>query len=69
MITEPENIIKKDWKIKMKVYNKFGRNLIPQIIEKDGKKFDIHIAENEEYGKLLEGNWWKKLMNIWEIRT
>jgi len=38
----------------MKVYNKLVRDLIPQVIEKSGKKFDIHIAEKEEYGKLLE---------------
>ena len=38
----------------MKVYNKLVRDLIPQIIEKDGKKFDTHIAEKEEYVKLLE---------------
>ena len=54
MITEQENIIKKGWETKMKVYNKLVRDLIPQIIEKGGSKFDIHIAENEEYGKLLE---------------
>jgi len=34
--------------------NKLVRDLIPQVIEKSGKKFDIHIAEKEEYGKLLE---------------
>ena len=38
----------------MKVYNKLVRDLIPQIIEKSGKKFDTHIADDEEYGKLLE---------------
>jgi len=38
----------------MKVYNKLVRDLIPQIIEKNGKKFDTHIADDEEYGKLLE---------------
>ena len=38
----------------MKVYNKLVRDLIPQVIEKSGKKFDIHIAGKEEYGKLLE---------------
>jgi len=38
----------------MKVYNKLVRDLIPQIIEKSGKKFDIHIADDKEYGKLLE---------------
>ncbi len=39
---------------KMKVYNKLVRDLIPQIIEKSGKKFDTHIADKEEYEKLLE---------------
>jgi Uncharacterized conserved protein len=38
----------------MKVYNKLVRDLIPQVIEKSGKKFDIHIAEKEEHKKLLE---------------
>lgn len=38
----------------MKVYNKLVRDLIPQVIEKTGKKFDVHIAEKEEYVKLLE---------------
>lgn len=38
----------------MKIYNKLVRDLIPQIIEKSGKKFDTHIANDEEYGKLLE---------------
>ena len=38
----------------MKVYNKLVRDLIPQVIEKSGKKFDTHIADDEEYGKLLE---------------
>ena len=38
----------------MKVYNKLVRDLIPQIIEKSGKKFDTHIVDSEEYGKLLE---------------
>ena len=38
----------------MKVYNKLVRDLIPQVIEKSGKKFDTHIADKAEYGKLLE---------------
>lgn len=38
----------------MKVYNKLVRDKIPQVIEKTGKKFDIHIASKEEYTKLLE---------------
>ena len=29
----------------MKEYNKLVRNLIPQVIEKSGKKFDTHIAK------------------------
>ncbi len=39
---------------KMKVYNKLVRDLIPQIIEKSGKKYDTHIVDKEEYEKLLE---------------
>lgn len=38
----------------MKEYNKLVRNLIPQIIEKSGKKFNTHITKNGEYKKLLE---------------
>jgi len=38
----------------MKVYNKLVRDLIPQIIEKSGKKFNTHIAEKDEYKRLLE---------------
>ena len=38
----------------MKVYNKLVRDLIPQIIEKSGSKFATHIADNDEYKKLLE---------------
>jgi len=54
LIIEQENIIRKGWRIKVKVYNKLVRDLIPQIIEKSGSKFDTHIAEKEEYVKLLE---------------
>lgn len=38
----------------MKQYNKLVRDLIPQVIEKSGKKFDTHIAKTEEYKELLE---------------
>lgn len=38
----------------MKEYNKLVRNLIPEVIEKSGKKFDTHIAKTVEYKKLLE---------------
>ena len=38
----------------MNVYNKLVRDLIPQIIEESGSKFDTHIADNDEYKKLLE---------------
>ena len=38
----------------MKVYNKLVRDKIPAVIEADGKKCNIHIAEKEEYAKLLE---------------
>jgi predicted house-cleaning noncanonical NTP pyrophosphatase (MazG superfamily) len=38
----------------MKEYNKLVRNLIPNVIEKSGKKFDTHIAKTVEYKKLLE---------------
>ena len=38
----------------MKVYNKLVRDKIPQIIEKSGKEYEIHIADKEEHAKLLE---------------
>jgi len=38
----------------MKVYNKLVRDKIPQIIEAQGNKYDIKIANNEEHYKLLE---------------
>lgn len=38
----------------MKEYNKLVRNLIPQIIEKSGKRLDTHIAKTIEYKELLE---------------
>ncbi|MDU1414133.1 MAG: nucleoside triphosphate pyrophosphohydrolase [Clostridium sp.] len=42
----------------MKVYNKLVRDNIPEIIEADGKSYDIVVAKKEEMGELLE----KKLM-------
>ena len=38
----------------MKGYNKLVRDLIPQIIEQDGKKFSAHWAYKEELPGLLE---------------
>lgn len=38
----------------MKVYNKLVRDKIPQIIEAQGNKYDIKIANKEEHYKLLE---------------
>ncbi len=38
----------------MKVYNKLVRDKIPQVIEEDGKKYDIKIASKEEHLELLE---------------
>jgi len=38
----------------MKIYNKLVRDLIPDIIAKDGQKFDAHIASTEEFAVLLE---------------
>ncbi|MGK0466198.1 phosphoribosyl-ATP pyrophosphohydrolase [Clostridium sp.] len=38
----------------MKEYNKLVRDLIPEVVEKSGKKFDTHIAKTDEYKKLLE---------------
>lgn len=38
----------------MRIYNKLVRDKIPQIIETDGKKCEIRIADKEEHLKLLE---------------
>lgn len=38
----------------MKVYNKLVRDKIPEIIEAQGNKYDIRIADKEEHYKLLE---------------
>lgn len=38
----------------MKEYNKLVRDLIPDVIEKSGKRFDTHIANTVEYKKLME---------------
>ncbi len=38
----------------MKIYNKLVRDKIPQIIEADGKKYDIRIADKKEHYELLE---------------
>lgn len=38
----------------VKIYNKLVRDKIPKIIEADGKKCEIRIAEKEELIELLE---------------
>lgn len=38
----------------MKVYNKLLRDKIPEIIEADGRKYDIRIADNKGHYELLE---------------
>ena len=38
----------------MKVYNKLVRDKIPQVIESEGKRYDIKIASKEEHLELLE---------------
>lgn len=38
----------------MKVYNKLVRDKIPQIIEAEGKRYDIRIELKEEHLELLE---------------
>lgn len=38
----------------MKVYNKLVRDRIPEIIEKDGKKYEVSIADKENHFELLQ---------------
>lgn len=38
----------------MKVYNKLVRDRIPEIIEKDGAKYEISIADKEKHFELLQ---------------
>ncbi len=38
----------------MKTYTKLVRDKIPEIIEADGKKYEIEIASKEEYFELLK---------------
>lgn len=38
----------------MKIYNKLVRDRIPQVIEEDGKKYDMRIADKKEHYELLE---------------
>lgn len=38
----------------MKIYNKLVRDKIPQVIEADGNKYEIRIADKEEHYALLE---------------
>jgi len=38
----------------MKIYNKLVRDKIPQIIEADGRKCDIRLADKSEHYELLE---------------
>jgi predicted house-cleaning noncanonical NTP pyrophosphatase (MazG superfamily) len=38
----------------MKIFNKLVRDKIPQIIEAEGKKYDIRIADKKEHYDLLK---------------
>lgn len=38
----------------MKIYNKLVRDKIPQIIEAEGNKYEIRIADKDEHYELLE---------------
>ena len=37
-----------------KTYNKLVRDLIPEIIEKSGKKYSIEILDDQEYLKAID---------------
>ncbi|MGE5628599.1 MAG: phosphoribosyl-ATP pyrophosphohydrolase [Solirubrobacterales bacterium] len=53
----------------MKIYNKLVRDKIPAVIEADGKKCDIHIADKEEYAKLLEEKLMEEVNEYFETKN
>lgn len=53
----------------MPVYNKLVRDLIPQIIEKTGKKFSTRILDEEEYVKELKVKSKEELNEYLEAKT
>ncbi|MBV1822093.1 nucleoside triphosphate pyrophosphohydrolase, partial [Bacteroidales bacterium MSK.15.36] len=53
----------------MKIYNKLVRDNIPEIIEKDGKKFDIRYAHKEELISLLEAKLQEEAKEFFEDKN
>jgi len=53
----------------MTIYNKLVRDKIPEIIKKNDKKFDSHIAKEKEYLKLLEAKLMEEVNEFLEDKT
>ena len=53
----------------MPVHNKLVRDLIPNIIEKTGKKFSTRILDEEEYVKELKIKSKEELTEYFEAKT
>lgn len=53
----------------MKIYNKLVRDKIPQIIEEDGKKYDIRIADKSEQYNLLEAKLQEEVKEFLEAKN
>lgn len=53
----------------MKVYNKLVRDKIPQIIEADGRKCEIRIADKKEHYELLEAKLKEEVQEFLEAKN
>lgn len=53
----------------MKTYNKLVRDKIPQIIEEDGKRCDIRIADKKEHYALLEAKLQEEVNEFLEAKN
>ena len=50
----------------MKVYNKLVRDNIPKMIEMEGRKFTIHIADDNEYYEKLKSKMIEEMQEFLE---
>lgn len=53
----------------MPVYNKLVRDLIPEIIEKDGKNCSTRILNDEDYAKELKKKMYEELEEYMEAEN